>query len=300
MRCRSTSSRTSNSPNSPRASKNAPKKARNPSRWSRRSANRKPVEDASQGHREAGDQGSQGEASRRRHRRCPSRDRPKPSRRREEPPKVDPIAEALKKDEAKKQARRHAQKAKARAKAEQQRKQPKFDPNQIAALLDKRDSAAHGRDRRRVGAVPASLGVPQRQRGEAVAERARRAARAAHAVVESAGRRAEAGGTDRDVRIQLSRDGRLAASAAGADHRGGADVRQRRATAPSARCSCGQPFNMLSAGDTTNCGRTSKSPSIRATCSGADEACFRTASHFMSDDLVDPSTPALLTRRRTC
>jgi outer membrane biosynthesis protein TonB len=41
-------------------------------------------------------------------------------------PKVDPIAETLKKEEQKK-------------KLEQQRPQPKFDPNQIAALLDKRE-----------------------------------------------------------------------------------------------------------------------------------------------------------------
>jgi colicin import membrane protein len=41
-------------------------------------------------------------------------------------PKPDPIAEALKKDEAKKPPRKPAQ------------EQPKFDPNKIAALLDKR------------------------------------------------------------------------------------------------------------------------------------------------------------------
>ena len=41
------------------------------------------------------------------------------------PPKVDQIAEALKKEEARK-------------KAEKQKQQPKFDPTQIAALLDKR------------------------------------------------------------------------------------------------------------------------------------------------------------------
>jgi colicin import membrane protein len=52
------------------------------------------------------------------------------------PPKVDAIAEALKKDEAKK-------KAEAKAAQQQQKQtppQPKFDPKQIAALLDKRDA----------------------------------------------------------------------------------------------------------------------------------------------------------------
>jgi colicin import membrane protein len=54
-----------------------------------------------------------------------------------EPPKVDQIAETLKKEEAKRKAE---EKAKAKAKAEELKKQPKFDPNKIAALLDKRDS----------------------------------------------------------------------------------------------------------------------------------------------------------------
>ena len=51
------------------------------------------------------------------------------------PPKVDPIAETLKKEEARKRAE---DKAKARAE-QQQKQQPSFDPNKIAALLDKRD-----------------------------------------------------------------------------------------------------------------------------------------------------------------
>jgi colicin import membrane protein len=55
-----------------------------------------------------------------------------------EPPKIDPIAETLKKEEAKKKAE-----DKAKAKAAQQqppRPQTQFDPNKIAALLDKRES----------------------------------------------------------------------------------------------------------------------------------------------------------------
>jgi len=52
-----------------------------------------------------------------------------------EPPKIDPIAETLKKEEAKKKAE---EKAKAKA-AQQLVKQPQFDPNKIAALLDKRE-----------------------------------------------------------------------------------------------------------------------------------------------------------------
>lgn len=53
------------------------------------------------------------------------------------PPKTDPIAETLKKEEAKKRAEERA-KAK-QQKQQQQKPQPKFDPMQIAALLDKRD-----------------------------------------------------------------------------------------------------------------------------------------------------------------
>jgi colicin import membrane protein len=52
------------------------------------------------------------------------------------PPKVDPIAETLKKEEAKKKAE---EKAKAKVAQQKLQQQPKFDPNQIAALLDKRD-----------------------------------------------------------------------------------------------------------------------------------------------------------------
>jgi outer membrane biosynthesis protein TonB len=54
-----------------------------------------------------------------------------------EPPKIDPIADALKKEEAKKKAE-----DKAKAKAAQQpppKPQPHFDPTKIAALLDKRE-----------------------------------------------------------------------------------------------------------------------------------------------------------------
>jgi colicin import membrane protein len=50
-------------------------------------------------------------------------------------PKPDPIAEAIKKEEARKAAEA---KAKAKAKAEAAKKQPAFNPDQIAALLDKR------------------------------------------------------------------------------------------------------------------------------------------------------------------
>jgi colicin import membrane protein len=68
------------------------------------------------------------------------RPEPKPTRaepEKKEPPKPDPIAEALKKEEARKKAE---EKAKARAERRKPKDKPKFDPNQIAALLDKREA----------------------------------------------------------------------------------------------------------------------------------------------------------------
>jgi hypothetical protein len=54
-----------------------------------------------------------------------------------EPPKIDPIAETLKKEDAKKKAE---EKAKAKAALQPPAKpQPQFDPTKIAALLDKRE-----------------------------------------------------------------------------------------------------------------------------------------------------------------
>ena len=70
------------------------------------------------------------------------------------PPKVDPIAEQLKRDEAKKLAD-----AKKAAKQKAAPPQPKFDANQIAALLDKRDAQRPTT----TGVTPsnvASLGTP--------------------------------------------------------------------------------------------------------------------------------------------
>jgi colicin import membrane protein len=62
--------------------------------------------------------------------------KPKKADAKPEKPKVDQIAETLKKEEAK---RKTEERAKAKAEQQKQQQQPKFDPNQIAALLDKRD-----------------------------------------------------------------------------------------------------------------------------------------------------------------
>jgi colicin import membrane protein len=58
-------------------------------------------------------------------------------------PKVDPIAETLKKEEAKKKVEERAAKAHAE-KLEREKKQAQaYDPNKIAALLDKREATRH-------------------------------------------------------------------------------------------------------------------------------------------------------------
>ena len=76
-----------------------------------------------------------------------------------EPPKVDPIAETLKKEEAKKKAE---EKAKAKAAQQPPKPQPQFDPTKIAALLDKREPQRHGLHRRRAepDAVARQIGRP--------------------------------------------------------------------------------------------------------------------------------------------
>jgi outer membrane biosynthesis protein TonB len=60
-----------------------------------------------------------------------------------EPPRIDPIAEALKKEDAKKKLEERAAKAKAEKVEKERQQQQKFDPSKIAALLDKRDEQRH-------------------------------------------------------------------------------------------------------------------------------------------------------------
>jgi outer membrane biosynthesis protein TonB len=74
-----------------------------------------------------------------------------------EPPKVDPIAEALKKDEAKRKAEEKKKKAEKRKPVPPQ---PKFDPNKIAALLDKRDSQRNAATGDTLVPVP-GIGTPK-------------------------------------------------------------------------------------------------------------------------------------------
>jgi colicin import membrane protein len=79
-------------------------------------------------------------------------------------PKVDPIAETIKKEEARKKAKERAeQKAKAKAEKEKEKErekqQPKFDPNQIAALLDRREPQRQAAASEALAPVP-GLGVP--------------------------------------------------------------------------------------------------------------------------------------------
>jgi colicin import membrane protein len=68
-------------------------------------------------------------------------DTPKPEKKAEKPPepKPDPIAEALKKDEAKKPEKKAEAKPPQPKPTPQAKPAPKFDPMRIAALIDKRD-----------------------------------------------------------------------------------------------------------------------------------------------------------------
>jgi colicin import membrane protein len=77
--------------------------------------------------------------------------------------KVDPIAEALKKDDAKKPDKKAETKPQPVAKPEPQ--QPKFDPRKVAALLDKRDPqrlAAAGATLNSTASLGASGGLAAR------------------------------------------------------------------------------------------------------------------------------------------
>jgi colicin import membrane protein len=160
------------------------------------------------------------------------------------PPQVDQIAEALKKEEAKKRAEARAE-AKARAKAEQQRKQPKFDPNQIAALLDKRDSQRLAATGEALAPAPASLGV-----------RSGSAAKLSQSELDALRARLmqlwnpPAGVQNPEelivkIRVQLSRDGRLVGPPMVLTTGRGTMFESARDSAIRALFR-GQPFNMLS------------------------------------------------------
>ena len=71
-----------------------------------------------------------------------------------EPPKIDPNAETLKKEEAKKKVE---DKAKAKAVQQQAKPQPSFDPTKIAALLDKREPTRQAASAEELSTAP-SLG----------------------------------------------------------------------------------------------------------------------------------------------
>lgn len=78
----------------------------------------------------------------------PKKPQPKPEKSVAKPekkpePKTDPIAEALKKEEAKKREEKKAEEKQAEKPKIPQKPQPKFDASKVAALLDKRDPQRH-------------------------------------------------------------------------------------------------------------------------------------------------------------
>jgi len=161
------------------------------------------------------------------------------------PPKVDPIAETLKKEEAKKQAE-----AKAKAKAEQQRKQQqeqqqRFDPQQIAALLDRRTPQRLAASGDQLVPAPPSLGV-----------RSGSSAKLSQSELDAMRARLmqlwnpPAGVQNPEelivrVRIQLSRDGKLSGPPMVLTSGRGVMFESARDSAIRALFR-GQPFNMLS------------------------------------------------------
>jgi colicin import membrane protein len=68
---------------------------------------------------------------------------PKPAEAKQPEPKVDPIAEALRKDEAKKKQEPKKEQKQAQKPQPKKQEQPKFDPDKVAALLDKRAPLRH-------------------------------------------------------------------------------------------------------------------------------------------------------------
>jgi colicin import membrane protein len=87
---------------------------------------------------------------------------PKPPEQREKKdpePKVDPIAEALKKEEARKQAPQKAEAKVPTPPKKPAQQSPKFDADRIAALLDKRDPQRRSAAGETLSSTPA-LGVP--------------------------------------------------------------------------------------------------------------------------------------------
>ena len=123
---------------------------------------------------------------------------PKQAFTKEPEPKIDPIAEAIKKQakQDKKQDKK-AETQKPEKKAEPPKPQPKYDATRIAALLDKRDPqrrAATG-EHARQHALARNRDRPRRHPD---AKRARRAARAAASVLERARRPRRGARPDRD------------------------------------------------------------------------------------------------------
>jgi colicin import membrane protein len=153
--------------------------------------------------------------------------------------KPDPIAETLKKEEAKKKAEERA-----KAKQQQQKQQPKFDPMQIAALLDKRDAQRHAATGEALAPAP-SLGTrsgagPKLSQSELEAMRAR--------LMQLWNPPAGVQNPEElvvRIRIHLSRDGRLAGPPIVLTSGRGTLFQTARDNAIRALFR-GQPFNMLS------------------------------------------------------
>jgi colicin import membrane protein len=170
---------------------------------------------------------------------------PKPVEAKREPkkpqPKTDPIAEALKKEEARKLAEAKAKPAPPKPAPPQ----PRFDPNRIAALLDKREPSRNPASEEMIAPAPPSLGMPtgsapKLSQSELDAMRAK--------LMQLWNPPAGAANPEQmivRIRIQLSRDGRLVGPPMVLTSGRGSVFETARDNAIRALF-MGQPFSMLS------------------------------------------------------
>lgn len=163
------------------------------------------------------------------------------------PPKVDAIAEALKKEEVQKKREQARAEAKAKAdakKLQEQQQQPKFDPSQIAALLDKRTPqrvASTGNELNPTAGLGAPTGsAPKLSQSELEAMRAR-----LMQLWNSPAGVANPQEMIVKIRISLGRDGKLAGAPMVLTSGRGPVFEAARDNAIRALFR-GQPFNMLS------------------------------------------------------
>ncbi len=170
----------------------------------------------------------------------------KPEKAEKAEPKVDPIAEALKKEDEKKESEQKQAEAKPTPLPPKRPAppQPKFDASKIAALLDKRDPQRQAM----TGDVmnpTASLGAPTGTSPELSQDEMNALQRAAAAFGIRRSASLQAGSMNITVRIILGRDRRLDRRTASDHHRGSGPMFEAARDAAVRAIFQAQPFDML-------------------------------------------------------